>query len=227
MINLPIPLKDYSHALTRFRSSLEHSRIPVRSRKVFYQQLGISASWKGEVLLLQFNNDRAREIRGQTMSMTPYVLGNSGLSIQSPGPFTVEREVQSPARQGSVQTLQQGSYAYRQHGVSVTVSYRRMGSSTRSLLQWRRQLEGRLHNVQGLRLRDISVDALKKDKARGFQYRVHYEMAPFGKSFIYRIQALQGAHDSWVINASYKDCDPRGKAIVNAMLDSVVLPTLR
>lgn len=224
MINLPIPLQDYSRALTRFKRSLDQSRQPVSSRKVFYQQLGISASWKGEVLLLQFDDDRTGEAVDRTVTMASYILGRSGMSLRAPGPFTVEYEKSAQKGDGP---LQQGAYVYRQHGVNITVNYRYTGKTITPLSQWRRQLEARLRNVQGLQLRDLSVNRISKDKARGFEYLVHYDMPPFGKGFIYRIHALRDSSARWLINASYKDCDPRGEAIVKALLDSVVLPTLQ
>ncbi|MGD8558067.1 MAG: VTT domain-containing protein [Gammaproteobacteria bacterium] len=223
MMSLPLPQHDYSRSLTKFRQSLANAGDSLKVNMAFYRNLGISASWRGEVLLLHFDNIPASDAGNSKTVMSQQLAGKSGLMLQAPGPLTTRFEKNGTITGDTL--LQAGSYMYRHNGVQLTVGYERNKGPANALSQWHHQIQQRLRQPQGLQLQTLTIHDINNGHIEGVEYRAQYLMPPFGKKVVYRIQALQQYEQRWTITASYKDCDRTGEQLVNAMLSSVTLPT--
>lgn len=220
IVHLPLRQVNYSESVLRFNDSLAQLKSDLLVRKKQYANIGISYSWRGEVLLLEFSGNHQSTAIGQEKThLVRQQLGASNMTIMSP--LTFRKKQLSLNELDSTQYAQQAAYQYESNGVRIFVEHDQYRNKYPSLSDVRTQLRNQLRSRPELELISFDESPIQVGDISGTRFTTQYQMMPFAKQVTYQVQFLMQDKNIWLVTGSYKNCDTRGKQLVNAMLDSI------
>jgi membrane protein DedA with SNARE-associated domain len=199
--------ENISQSISQFKSDMSIGD-DVTVRQKYYTYVGATDVWRGEVLLLSFKRKPETGLPGtQGNELHRHDLDGASLSLLTPGAF-----------QGSIET----GYDYDKNGVTVRLhraAFRDSGGSKFGKV--REQVLQQLQHPNNLQLSSIEEKPVDSSGLKGTEIIANYNMLPFGKELVYRVKIIERSPEVWVATAVVKQCDSRGKQVVNTMLNSL------
>ncbi|WP_455208183.1 DedA family protein [Kaarinaea lacus] len=220
LVHIPMTQYDYSESLALLHSKIHAGKPLLLIQQKTYADSGVTDSWKGEVLLLEFFGANGIEPENQDASnLQLQQIGSTGLYMKTPKPF-VQHHLVSSTGDTDYQPRHL-SYELRDNGVIVNVSYIDNVDAGLSLEAIQRQLRGQLNQLEGVNKLQIKVKSIKLGEVDGIHLFARYDMLPFGKQMIYHILAAIDGSRVWRVTVSLKNCDNQGQRQVADMLASI------
>ena len=222
LLHLPIVRSDYSESLALLHSKIHSTTPPLLIRQELYADMGVTDSWKGEVLLLEFSgaNNTPSGTSGTTNSSLQQV-GNTGLYLKYPKHF-VPQDVPGVLVNAGQQS-QLYFYELRDNGVVVNVSYVSNVSADLTLKILRQQLRRQLDQLEWVEGLEVTEFPEKFGSVDGIHMIARYDLPPFGKQMAYHVLAAIEGANMWQVAVSLKDCDADGQRRVDDMLASIAI----
>ena len=222
LLHLPIIGDEYTESLALLHSKIHAATPPLSIRQELYTGMGVTDSWKSEVLLLEFPgaNNSPSENSGATNS-SPQEVGNTGLYLKYPKSF-VPQDV-SGILGSTGQQSQHSSYELRDNGVVVNVSYVSNISANLTPNTLRQQIRLQLDQLEGIKGLEITEFPVKLGDVDGIHIIARYDMPPFDKQMAYHVLAAIDDANVWRVTVSLKDCDAEGQRRVDDMLSSIAI----
>lgn len=199
--------KNYAESIRQFKSDITADK-DVRVKQTLYDDVSVTDTWRGEVLLLSSSQSSGTNVpKTQSDDFQRHQLKGARLSFLTPNAF-----------EGSAKT----GYYYDENGITVrihrTASMTNKGSNFGKV---REQVLQQLQHPNNLQLNAIEEKSGVNFGSNITEITANYTMPPFGKELVYRVKILEQSADLWIATAIVKQCDARGKQVVNTMLDSM------
>ena len=199
--------KNYAESINQFKTDIT-AESDVRVKQKYYDNVVMTDTWEGEVLLLSFARLPETNSPGtQDDDLQRHSLGGAKLSLLAPRSFS-----------GSADN----GYSYDENGVIVRIQ-RQAGSDSGDsrFIPVREKLLYQLENPDGLQLMSISEEPFAGPSYSGTKITANYNMPPFGKELVYQVKIMERSPEIWVATAIVKQCDSRGQHLVNTILNSM------
>lgn len=213
LVNIPWRDEDFAESVKRFENEFSIKDGLLVQRK-FYPKVSRLKSWRGEVLLLSFDENRNKEptsISDSELRIHPLQdVTKANISVVTPAAF-----------EGSINS----GLNYTNNGVVIRVR-RHSGSDTGSLHELKEWIRQQLQNPQEFQhsqLISLKEKVLPGQSMAGSQFVARYDIPFLGKQMIYRVKLMQLEDEIWVATAIHKQCDPQGEQSILALLDAIEL----
>jgi len=207
LFKFPLHDPNYAAAIHQFKSDIASIKnISVRDN--YYGNVVGTDDWRGEVLLISFQN-RAHvhdAVTDESKQLHREVI-DSSITLLTPG---------------AIEFSGAGNYQYENNGVTVRLNHGMLNVADSQVPDAiSRRLRDQFESQSNLRLLSLIESRATDVSSRGISFTAAFEMPPFGKQLVYKVRAIYRASDVWTVTGIYKQCDPAGEALVNIMLDSL------
>ncbi len=207
LFNYALRDNNLAQSVTQFKSDMaSDSELHVRQK--YYGDVSITDEWRGEVVLLSFKKNPEIKIADMgSIKLSRRSLDGAGPSLLAPATF-----------KGSPES----GFNYDNNGVSIDVRRLAMtGDGMSSFTQLRKELIRKLKNQPVLHLTSFSETLSGSTDLRTTHLAADYDMPPVGKQIAYQVKILERPPAVWVATAVVKQCDSRGKHLVNTIMNSM------
>jgi len=222
LLHISLARSDYSESLALLSKKLKAEKSTLVIRQRSYQGLGLSTSWNGEVLLLEFPD--SKHTLGLTGGINDELLrevGETGLYLKYPKIFMQQHS--PPVNNLDVQLLKNSVYEMRDNGVLANIRYAEGVDAQLTLETLQQQIYQQLEQVEGMTTLQVSQTPVRLGDVDGVHLVARYDMPPFGKQVDYHVIAAIKNTNVWRVTVTLKDCDRKGQRQVNDMLASLVI----
>jgi len=156
-------------------------------------------------------------------------LGQSGLSLSSPNEFTrlTQNSRVTPVVQATeITMLQSESFQYTNNGVIINIDYLTYANDTRiSLREIRAQYKKDLVRLKQNQNVVYKLNTIERSGIEGLLVDAEYPVQHLDKTQRYEVLTFVLLNQLWRVTAKYKDCNPKGQALVKWMLASIQITT--
>jgi len=152
-------------------------------------------------------------------------LGNSGLTLSSPSAFSAvatNSSVKPVAKTTAADLLRTESFRYDNNGVIIDIDFLTYVEDAKvSLENIRQQYEKDLAELKQSQNVSYSVHPTERSGIAGIIVDAEYPVKHLQKIQRFEVLTFVLQNQVWRITAKYKDCDQKGQAMVQWMLESI------
>lgn len=152
-------------------------------------------------------------------------LGTSGMSLSSPDTFSSlpqSNSVSPIAKTAAADMLHSESFQYDSNGVVIDIDFLSYAESTEiNLGIIRKQYENDLEQLKQTQKVSYTVKAIERSGIAGIIVDAEYPVQHLQKIQRFEVLTFVLQNQVWRVTAKYKDCDQKGQAMVQWMLESI------